>query len=164
MKECGFTVAQAECGAPYFEEAGAGAGVQKARTAQDMDPQPIFLDGRAGQELYPEKDYHTHVYRRDCGGAEGNKGLQRPGCGLTGAGRSRYGRNYDREQHGREKPGGAGGPERPLPWPPEENADDSLHGGALRPAGDGGGRVRGRRAPVQGRPRSPYLHRGGQGG
>ena len=39
VKECGFTVAQAECGAPYFEEAELVL-VCRKRYAQEMDPRP----------------------------------------------------------------------------------------------------------------------------
>ena len=56
VKECGFTVAQAECGAPYFEEAELVL-VCRKRYAQEMDPQAIPQDAK--DKFYPEKDYHT---------------------------------------------------------------------------------------------------------
>ena len=56
MKECGFTVAQAECGAPYFEEAELVL-VCRKRYAQEMDPQAIPQDAK--DRFYPETDYHT---------------------------------------------------------------------------------------------------------
>ena len=56
VKECGFTVAQAECGAPYFEEAELVL-VCRKRYAQEMDPQAIPQDAK--DRFYPEKDYHT---------------------------------------------------------------------------------------------------------
>ena len=51
-----FTVAQAECGAPYFEEAELVL-VCRKRYAQEMDPQAIPQDAK--NRFYPEKDYHT---------------------------------------------------------------------------------------------------------
>ena len=55
VKECGFTVAAAECGAPYLEEAELVL-VCRKRFAQPMDP------GRIPQEIktkwYPKQDYH----------------------------------------------------------------------------------------------------------
>ena len=56
VKECGFTVAQAECGAPYFEEAELVL-VRRKRYAQEMDPQAIPQDAK--DRFYPEKDFHT---------------------------------------------------------------------------------------------------------
>ena len=56
VKECGFTVAGAACGAPYFEEAGLVLVCKKAY-GQDMDP-THFLDGELDGKWYPEKDYH----------------------------------------------------------------------------------------------------------
>ena len=55
VKECGFTVAQAECGAPYFEEAELVL-VCRKRYAQEMDPQAIRQDAK--DRFYPEQDYH----------------------------------------------------------------------------------------------------------
>ena len=56
IKECGFTVKAAACGAPYFEQAELVL-VCRKRFAQPMDP------GRMPQEIkdrwYPQKDYHT---------------------------------------------------------------------------------------------------------
>ena len=56
VKECGFTVAGAACGAPYFEEAGLVLVCKKAYW-QDMDP-THFLDGELDGKWYPERDYH----------------------------------------------------------------------------------------------------------
>ena len=56
VKECGVTVAQAECGAHYFEEAELVL-VCRKRYAQEMDPQAIPQDAK--DRFYPEKDYHT---------------------------------------------------------------------------------------------------------
>ena len=55
VKECGFTVAGAACGAPYFEEAGLVLVCKKAYW-QDMDP-THFLDGERGRSG-TERDYH----------------------------------------------------------------------------------------------------------
>ena len=52
----GAPVAQAECGAPYFEEAELVL-VCRKRYAQEMDPQAIPQDAK--DRFYPEKDYHT---------------------------------------------------------------------------------------------------------
>ena len=54
--ECGFTVATAACGAPYFEEADLVLVCKKAYW-QDMDP-THFLDGEIDGKWYPEQDYH----------------------------------------------------------------------------------------------------------
>ena len=56
VKECGFTVQTAECGAPYFEEAELVL-VCRKRFAQPMDEANIPQDVR--DKFYPEKDYHT---------------------------------------------------------------------------------------------------------
>ena len=56
VKECGFTVAGAACGAPYFEEAGLVLVCKKAYW-QDIDP-THFLDGELDGKWYPERDYH----------------------------------------------------------------------------------------------------------
>lgn len=56
IKECGFTVAAAECGAPYFQEAELVL-VCKKLYWQDIDP-THFLDGRIDGTHYPKKDYH----------------------------------------------------------------------------------------------------------
>ena len=56
VKECGFSVAGAACGAPYCEEAGLVLVCKKAYW-QDMDP-THFLDGELDGKWYPEKDYH----------------------------------------------------------------------------------------------------------
>lgn len=56
VKECGFTVKTAACGAPYFEEAELVL-VCRKRFAQDMDPTNIPDDVKEAQ--YPNKDYHT---------------------------------------------------------------------------------------------------------
>lgn len=56
VKECGFTVKTAECGAPYFEQASLVL-VCRKRFAQPMDPQRIPEDVK--ERWYPQKDYHT---------------------------------------------------------------------------------------------------------
>ena len=56
VKECGFTVKTAACGAPYFEEAELVM-VCRKRFAQDMDPANIPDDIK--EKWYPEQDYHT---------------------------------------------------------------------------------------------------------
>ena len=56
VKECGFTVAQAECGAPYFEEAELVL-VCRKRYAQPMDPANLPQDVK--EKWYPQQDYHT---------------------------------------------------------------------------------------------------------
>lgn len=56
VKECGFTVKTAECGAPYFEEASLVL-VCRKRFVQAMDPQLIPEDVK--ERWYPQKDYHT---------------------------------------------------------------------------------------------------------
>jgi len=56
VKECGFTVKTAACGAPYFEEAELVL-VCRKRFAQDMDPANIPDDIK--EKWYPERDYHT---------------------------------------------------------------------------------------------------------
>lgn len=56
VKACGFTVMEAECGAPCFAEAKLVLVCRKAYW-QDMDP-AHFLDGEIDGKWYPEKDYH----------------------------------------------------------------------------------------------------------
>ena len=56
VKECGFTVKPAPCGAPYFEEAGLVL-VCRKRFAQEMDPANIPEDVKAS--VYLTQDYHT---------------------------------------------------------------------------------------------------------
>ena len=56
VKECGFTVKTAPCGAPYFEEASLVL-VCRKRFAQEMDPANIPEDVKAS--VYPTQDYHT---------------------------------------------------------------------------------------------------------
>ena len=56
VKECGFTVKTAECGAPYFEEAELVI-VCRKRFAQDFDPANI--PGDVKEKQYPNADYHT---------------------------------------------------------------------------------------------------------
>ncbi len=56
VKECGFTVKTAGCGAPYFEQAELVL-VCRKRFAQPMDPDNIPADVK--ERWYPEKDYHT---------------------------------------------------------------------------------------------------------
>ena len=56
VKECGFTVKTAGCGAPYFEEAELVL-VCRKRFAQPMDPDNIHQEIK--DKWYPEQDYHT---------------------------------------------------------------------------------------------------------
>jgi len=56
VKECGFTVKTAACGAPYFEEADLVL-VCRKRCAQAMDPANIPQDVK--EKWYPDQDYHT---------------------------------------------------------------------------------------------------------
>ena len=56
VKECGFTVRAAECGAPWFEEAELVL-VCRKRFVQPMDPDNIPQDVK--DRFYPEKDYHV---------------------------------------------------------------------------------------------------------
>lgn len=56
VKECGFTVKTAACGAPYFAEAELVL-VCRKRYVQDFDPAAIPADVKAKQ--YPNEDYHT---------------------------------------------------------------------------------------------------------
>ena len=56
VKECGFTVQTAECGAPYFQEAELVL-VCRKRFAQPMDPDCMPQEIKT--KWYPEKDYHT---------------------------------------------------------------------------------------------------------
>lgn len=68
VKECGFTVAGAACGAPYFEEAGLVLVCKKAYW-QDMDP-THFLDGELDGKWYPRAGLSPHLYWGDCGSTE----------------------------------------------------------------------------------------------
>ena len=56
VKECGFTVKTARCGAPYFEEAELVL-VCRKRFVQPMDPARLPEDVK--ERWYPQKDYHT---------------------------------------------------------------------------------------------------------
>ena len=56
VKECGFTVKTAACGAPYFEEAELVI-VCRKRYVQDFDAAAIPDDVKEKQ--YPNADYHT---------------------------------------------------------------------------------------------------------
>ena len=56
VKECGFTVRAAECGAPWFEEAELVL-VCRKRFVQPMDPDNIPQDVK--DRFYPEEDYHV---------------------------------------------------------------------------------------------------------
>ena len=56
VKECGFTVKTAACGAPYFEEAELVL-VCRKRFAQEMDPANIPADVK--EKWYHQEDYHT---------------------------------------------------------------------------------------------------------
>ena len=56
IKECGFTVRTAACGAPYFEQARLVL-VCRKRFVQEMDPGRIPQDVK--EKWYPQQDYHT---------------------------------------------------------------------------------------------------------
>lgn len=56
VKQCGFTVKTADCGAPYFAEAELVL-VCRKRFAQPMDPDNIPREIK--DKWYPGKDYHT---------------------------------------------------------------------------------------------------------
>ena len=56
VKECGFTVKAAECGAPYFEQAELVL-VCRKRFVQPMDPDNMPQDVK--ERFYAEKDYHV---------------------------------------------------------------------------------------------------------
>ena len=56
VKECGFTVRTAECGAPFFEEAELVL-VCRKRFVQPMDPEAIPQDVK--ERFYQDKDYHV---------------------------------------------------------------------------------------------------------
>lgn len=56
VKECGFTVAAAECGAPYFEQADLVL-VCRKRYVQEMDQSAMPEDVK--ERFYPQQDYHT---------------------------------------------------------------------------------------------------------
>lgn len=56
VKECGFTVKTAACGAPYFGEARLVL-VCRKRFAQPMDPANIPAD--VIEKQYPNRDFHT---------------------------------------------------------------------------------------------------------
>ena len=56
IKECGFTVRTAACGAPYFEQARLVL-VCRKRFAQEMDP--ALIPQYVKEKWYPEQDYHT---------------------------------------------------------------------------------------------------------
>lgn len=55
VRECGFTVKTAECGAPYFEQAQLVL-VCRKRYVQPMDPDRIPEDVK--EKWYPGQDYH----------------------------------------------------------------------------------------------------------
>ena len=68
-RECGFTVACGEGGAPYFEQARLVLVCRKQYT-QDMDPNA--MPAAVKEKWYPNKDYHTmyvgqivEVYTKD---------------------------------------------------------------------------------------------------
>ena len=56
VKECGFTVKTAECGAPYFEQAELVLVCRKLY-ADDLRPEK-FTDQSLDGRWYPEHDYH----------------------------------------------------------------------------------------------------------
>lgn len=56
VKECGFTVARTQDGAPFFEQARLVL-VCRKRYAQEMDPAAMPQDVK--EKWYPGQDYHT---------------------------------------------------------------------------------------------------------
>ena len=69
VKECGFTVAQGEGGAPYFEQARLVL-VCRKQYAQEMDP--AAMPDHVKEKWYPQSDFHTmyigqivEVYTKD---------------------------------------------------------------------------------------------------
>lgn len=58
VKECGFTVAAADCGAPYFEEAELVL-VCKKQYAQPMSAQFLTEGDAVDKRWYPNNDWHT---------------------------------------------------------------------------------------------------------
>lgn len=56
IKECNFTVACGECGAPYFEQARLVL-VCKKMYAQEMDAEA--MPAQVKEKWYPNRDYHT---------------------------------------------------------------------------------------------------------
>ena len=56
VKECGFTVRAADCGAPYFEEAELVL-VCRKRFVQPMSPDNMPQEIK--DKFYPQKDYHV---------------------------------------------------------------------------------------------------------
>ena len=56
VKQCGFTVTAAACGAPYFQQAKLVL-VCRKRFVQAMDPANIPQDLK--EKWYPNQDYHT---------------------------------------------------------------------------------------------------------
>ena len=57
VQACGFTVAQGEGGAPYFEQARLVLVCRKLY-CRDLDP-VCFVDPKPDETWYPGKDYHT---------------------------------------------------------------------------------------------------------
>lgn len=57
VQACGFTVAQGEGGAPYFEQARLVLVCRKLYR-RDLDP-ACFVDRQPDEAWYPNKDYHT---------------------------------------------------------------------------------------------------------
>ena len=69
IKECGFTIARGEGGAPYFEQARLVL-VCRKRYAQELDAQAMPAEVK--EKWYPNEDYHTmyigqiaEVYAKD---------------------------------------------------------------------------------------------------
>lgn len=56
VKECGFTVATADCGAPYFEEAHLVLVCRKLY--RDTIKPELFLDRECDAKWYPQRDHH----------------------------------------------------------------------------------------------------------
>lgn len=58
IRECGFTMAAAECGAPYMEQAELVL-VCKKRYAQPMGPEFLTGENEIDAKWYPNHDWHT---------------------------------------------------------------------------------------------------------
>ncbi len=56
VRECGFTVKTAECGAPYFEAVPSWYWSGRTAVAQPMDPDRMPEDVK--EKWYPGQDYH----------------------------------------------------------------------------------------------------------
>ena len=82
VKECGFTVKAARCGAPYFEEAELVL-VCRKRFVQPMDPARLPEDVK--ERWYPPEGLPHLIYWGDCGGLSEVRASR--GCTARRAGR-----------------------------------------------------------------------------